>query len=283
MAGRYFTLAVVVMLAGMAFGQANTKGDTDGSGSPGYKEDYEIVGQVRGYDAATELAIQTTLEANAAVGALALSNAAPQITTGAVSPQPQVEIPGDSGGIGTWVKNVVSNFFKNEVQAWHDNYNSNHVAAGVDNVQTSLRRMSDDPVGAAIALAEGAAGEAVDFEELRGAANVIARRKIGFTFDELTVLSEEDQIAFLRRQPMIKGDPVWLRGLDLYNEVVKASRLMNELRNEFRGLSELSPAQERLAVLRFGQLQIARHNLELWRDTMLELKNDTALPNAIRH
>jgi hypothetical protein len=63
-----------------------------------------------------------------------------------------------NGPFGGWASGGVSNSFRTEVQSWHRNDTGNQVAAGLDNVQTSLRRMSNDPVGAAIALAEGAAG-----------------------------------------------------------------------------------------------------------------------------
>lgn len=51
-----------------------------------------------------------------------------------------------TGAFGA-IRNFAGNFFQSQVQAWHDNYNSNHVAAGIDNVQQSLRAMSQgDPL-----------------------------------------------------------------------------------------------------------------------------------------
>ena len=100
MAGRYFTLAVVVMLASMAFAQGqDTKGDADGSGSPGYRATVDIAGDEEGRLAAQALELAVTKD-------LPLSSPV-QGLSGAYAPSPQVQIPGGDaasgwGGMTQW-------------------------------------------------------------------------------------------------------------------------------------------------------------------------------------
>jgi len=72
--------------------------------------------------------------------------------------------PGLFGAIG----NRFMQFFRDEVIAWHQNYNSNHVVAGIDNVGASLRDMSSDPGRSLFILGTGSANGMIG-PELPGA------------------------------------------------------------------------------------------------------------------
>ena len=92
MARRYFTLAVLVMLASMALAQApdtNTKGDTDGSGSPHFEIQGEIIGSGDNADALLKLQSGVVFDSP-------LFQNPPQGSLTVMAPQPQVEIPGGS-------------------------------------------------------------------------------------------------------------------------------------------------------------------------------------------
>ena len=147
MAKRYFTLSVVLMLASMAFGQAS-KGDVDGSGSPHSDVTVDIMGSEEGRFAAQGLELGVIKE-------LPLSSPV-QGLSGAYAPSPEVNIPGN--GIMHGIENIWNNFVKDEVLAWHQNYNSNQVAAGIDNAGRRIQWMAAHPLESTMILGMGGEG-----------------------------------------------------------------------------------------------------------------------------